>query len=294
MGSIVMNGQRIERGVDSAPQRTELRDKIALMLSLTGFGALAGVFSSGAWLEMRPTLAAVLIFLALQAGAVLLGTLTRHRSLGRAALILSALSFGGGIILAVGLVAFFVVGRLTEQEPPALQQSHMPAPVRADNSSPEAGLAITTTATRKVIVNSVKLSDHQVAQLEQTYGGAEIPNGEYWYDRISGAWGQRGGPVAGRLMAGLSLGAALRRDASNGNTGVVVNGRELHLTEVMALSQLGPVLPGRYWLDASGNYGYEGGSRMGNLYAAAAPADGGDVQKGSALTTWDRVGAKVY
>src|SRR3954466_1143292 len=50
------------------------------------------------------------------------------------------------------------------------------------------------------------------------------------------------------------------------STGVFVNGSELPPQEVMALQlQLGPIRPGRYRLDAFGNYGYEGGPAQGNL-----------------------------
>jgi hypothetical protein len=50
------------------------------------------------------------------------------------------------------------------------------------------------------------------------------------------------------------------------STGVFVNGRELPPQGVMELQlQLGPIRPGRYWLDAFGNYGYEGRPALGNL-----------------------------
>jgi hypothetical protein len=61
---------------------------------------------------------------------------------------------------------------------------------------------------------------------------------------------------------------------SGGGTGVFVNGRELHPYDVYRLSQLGPVYPGRYWVDANGDFGYEYGPRLGNLvmFARAARA----------------------
>ncbi len=124
---------------------------------------------------------------------------------------------------------------------------------------------------RQVIINSVRLSDEQVRSLEQQYR-IPIQDGAYWYDQICGAWGLQGGPQAGVIQAGLNLGGPLRPDASNGNTGVFVNGRQLHQVDVLRLQQLGPVYAGRYWVDAYGNFGLEGGPMLGNLMALMQPA----------------------
>ena len=59
-----------------------------------------------------------------------------------------------------------------------------------------------------VIVNDVELSVEIVQALQQLYP-VEIPPGRYWYDRMSGAWGRDGEPIAGQMMAGLELGGAL-------------------------------------------------------------------------------------
>ena len=58
----------------------------------------------------------------------------------------------------------------------------------------------------------------------------------------------------------MNLGGLLRQEASNGNTGICINGRQLHMMDVLRLQQVVPmVLPGRRWLDAFGNFGCEGG-----------------------------------
>lgn len=127
---------------------------------------------------------------------------------------------------------------------------------------------------RRAVVNDEVLPEGTVRALERQYG-MRIENGEYWYDRISGAWGLRGGPAAGFILPGLTLGGPLRADASSGNTGVFVNGRELHALDVLALQRIVPVvLPGRYWVDAQGNGGYEGGPPLFNLFALAHSARG--------------------
>jgi hypothetical protein len=120
----------------------------------------------------------------------------------------------------------------------------------------------------QVIINDFQLSDEDVEALEQRYG-VRIQDGAYWYDRATGAWGTQGGPTLGWIEAGLGIGGPLKADASRGNTGVFINGRELHMYDVVALQRLGPVYPGRYWVDARGNFGFEGGPALGNLMVAA-------------------------
>ncbi len=115
-----------------------------------------------------------------------------------------------------------------------------------------------------VVVNGARLSDAEVAALALA-GSAPLRDGSYWYDPISGAWGAQGGPTLGFRRAGLAVGGPLRANASNGHTGVFVNGRELHRLDVLALQRLGEVWLGRYWLDALGNFGREGGRMLGNL-----------------------------
>jgi hypothetical protein len=53
------------------------------------------------------------------------------------------------------------------------------------------------------------------------------------------------------------------------NTGVFVNGYQLTWDDIFALENAlrSPIPTGRYWLDGQGNYGYEGGPVLGNLYA---------------------------
>ncbi|HJZ67648.1 MAG TPA: hypothetical protein VKF81_05980 [Blastocatellia bacterium] len=117
---------------------------------------------------------------------------------------------------------------------------------------------------RAVYINRTRLADQWVFALEGKYR-VRIPDGSYWYDRMSGAWGVEGGPTAGFIHAGLDLGGQLRADASRGKTGVFINGRELHALDVRGLQRLGPVYRGRYWVDAQGNFGFEGGPALGNL-----------------------------
>jgi hypothetical protein len=125
---------------------------------------------------------------------------------------------------------------------------------------------------RNIVINGTRLSHAQVNSLEQRYN-VKIQDGSYWYDKVCGAWGLKGGPTAGFILPNLDLGGPLSADASNGSTGVFVNGRQLHTYDVLALQQLlGPVAPGRYWLDGRGNVGIEGGSMLFNIVRAANAA----------------------
>ena len=121
----------------------------------------------------------------------------------------------------------------------------------------------------KVVVNGVIVPNDKIASLERAYR-VPIRPGAYWYDKISGLWGVEGGPLMGQIVPNLDLGGPLKAKASRGATGVFINGRELPLQEVMFLRQLGPVLPGRYWLDARGIAGFEGGPPQFDLGAAIA------------------------
>ncbi|MEP6800296.1 MAG: hypothetical protein ABJC07_00055 [Acidobacteriota bacterium] len=141
---------------------------------------------------------------------------------------------------------------------------------------------------RAVIVNKTRVRDAQISSLEQRYR-VRIQDGSYWYDAATGSWGQQDGPTAGLIAPGLNFGS-LRADASNGTTGVFINGRQLHARDVAGLSTIMRVLQGRYWMDASGNFGYEREPMIGNIHALAnsvrAPRQG-------ILSTYDKTGAVV-
>ena len=83
----------------------------------------------------------------------------------------------------------------------------------------------------RAFANRVRLEDRTRMALERTYG-VPVAAGRYWYDAFSGVWGMEGGPAQGQIHPGLQLGGPLRADASGGDTGVFVNGRQLHRLEV--------------------------------------------------------------
>ena len=107
-----------------------------------------------------------------------------------------------------------------------------------------------------LVVNDESVDPALIGQLEQRYGVKFVP-GNYWYDKMTGAFGLKGGPCTGLGVAGLSVGGTLKTNASTGGTGVYINGRDLHPLDVAGLQTFMQPQPGRYWMDAAGNFGYE-------------------------------------
>ena len=143
-------------------------------------------------------------------------------------------------------------------------------------------------APRRITFNGSPLDQRGWLVLTQLEALARtrLPNGDYWYDPISGVSGRWGGPAAVLLIPGLPLGGRLPANASGGGsgrlTGIFVNGRELHSDDVQALIALyGQAWPGRWWVDGFGNFGAEGGPPLGNLRQAAAASRGGSWLRGN-------------
>ncbi len=125
-------------------------------------------------------------------------------------------------------------------------------------------------ATRAVFINRNRLPTDTLQMLESLFQ-VRVPDGRYWYDATSGGWGQEGGPTIGFTVAGLPIGGPLPANISGGTTGVYVNGRQLPAQDLAGLQQLvGPIAPGRYWLDGQGYAGSEGGPPVANLRALAS------------------------
>ncbi len=113
-----------------------------------------------------------------------------------------------------------------------------------------------------------------LSQLEAAYK-TRLPDGAYWYDPACGAFGAWGGPTLVFIPAGLVLGGPLPANASGVGSGIFINGREIHAFDALYLQNLlGPIQPGRYFTDAMGNAGLEGGPILINLVAAAQQRGG--------------------
>ncbi len=130
---------------------------------------------------------------------------------------------------------------------------------------------------RSLHVNGRALDASALARIEALEWnlGVRLPDGRYWYDERSGAFGRFGGPTETFLPAGLSLGGPMPANCSGGGTRVFINGRELHPRDVEFLRRFTPVNPGRYWLLADGTVGREGGGALGNLRSLVSSSSGG-------------------
>ena len=121
-----------------------------------------------------------------------------------------------------------------------------------------------------VFVNGRQWSAQEVQQHQAMYNQPVTP-GQYWYDPISGLYGNWGREPIGYIRPGHPYGNA-PMNASNGNTGIFLNGRQINAAELVQWQALFKqvIQPGRYWLDgATGNVGVEGNpSATGNVRAA--------------------------
>lgn len=131
----------------------------------------------------------------------------------------------------------------------------------------------TTAQPGEVIVNGLALDARARQLLELSYRTRLAP-ARYWYDPVSGLWGLEGAPSSGQIAPGLRVGGQLNPQASVGRfagvTRVFVNGREIPPQELRYLEGLyGNVRRARYWLNARGIGGYEGGPALFDLRATA-------------------------
>ena len=142
-------------------------------------------------------------------------------------------------------------------------------------------LAASGGAAPAVVVNG-RVLDAAARQAIERRIAAPLQPGRWWYDPRSGLWGAEGQGAAGLAPAGIDVGAPLPAQASGGRAGVFFNGRNLADAEIAWLRTLGPVWPGRYWLDATGNVGLEGQARPFANLALLAQAQAGAARSSSA------------
>lgn len=145
-----------------------------------------------------------------------------------------------------------------------------------------------------VVINGKSLTDKQCDNFQSKYG--QVVAGKYWYDSKSGYLGPECDGVRWFIESGEAYGT-MKADASCGESEVFINGREIPAAEYYYyVSLVGPIGAGRYWLDASGNAGYEGfeGIAVVNLLAAAYSSFSGSGSGGSSGGGGDNFWKSAY
>ncbi|XP_062218768.1 uncharacterized protein LOC133918747 [Phragmites australis] len=105
----------------------------------------------------------------------------------------------------------------------------------------------------KVFINGYPISDRAVRKAEKIAG--PIYPGKYWYDYRAGFWGLMGQSCLGMIPPYIpEFNYPMPKNCGGGNTGVFINGRELHQKDLDLLVGRGlPDSPGRsYRVEISG------------------------------------------
>ncbi|XP_010914025.1 uncharacterized protein [Elaeis guineensis] len=105
----------------------------------------------------------------------------------------------------------------------------------------------------KVSINGHPISDHLVKKAEKLAG--PVYPGKYWYDYRAGFWGVMGHPCLGIIPPFIEeFNYPMPQNCAGGNTGVIVNGRELHQRDLDLLVSRGlsPNADQSYIIEISG------------------------------------------